>query len=247
VSNFADAQIASRIRPDIVLYLGHFWSLCVEEQFYLIWPWIVFTIRDRRKLITICVASIVLVPFARVFALAHMPAALVSGDVLTHATPFRFDTLMMGALVALVHRSAHRERMQRIAQVILLVALLCAASVVVHYLRFGSYIYPTSLSTWPLSLVAVFSAALILRTLVPGTLTYRAFNLRWLRALGTISYGAYVFHDILHGLIYGTIGGNHKLSVTIVGFIITIILATISYRYFEAPILRLKTRFTQTA
>ena len=29
-----------------VLFLGHFWSLCVEEQFYLMWPWIVFWIRD---------------------------------------------------------------------------------------------------------------------------------------------------------------------------------------------------------
>jgi peptidoglycan/LPS O-acetylase OafA/YrhL len=244
---FANAQIVSRTSPGIVLYLGHFWSLCVEEQFYLIWPWIVFALRDRRELIAICVTCIVLVPFARAFATAHMPVALVTGDVVLHATPFRFDTLMFGALVALIYRGPHRDLMQRIAQYILPVAVLCALAVAVHRVRFHSYTYPAGLSTWLLTLIAIFSAALMLRTLVPGTIPYRFFHLRWLRALGTVSYGAYVFHDIFHDLLSNAVNQLVGLRVAAWAFGLTIILASISYRYFESPILRLKDRLTRTA
>ena len=247
IRHFANAALVSRAWPHVELRLGHFWTLCVEEQFYLIWPWIVFTIRDRRKLIVICVTCIVLVPFARAFAVTHMPAALVTGEVVFHATPFRFDTLMFGALVALIYRGAHRDLMQRVAQYILPIAVLCAFSVAIHRLRFHSYTYPAALSTWVLTLIAIFSAALLLRTLIPGTVPYRLFNLRWLRALGTISYGAYVFHDIAHGLVAGFTNQEYGLRLAAWAFGLTMVLAIASYRYYESPILRLKDRFTRTA
>jgi peptidoglycan/LPS O-acetylase OafA/YrhL len=247
VALFSDAQLVSRNPSHITLYLGHFWTLCVEEQFYLIWPWIVFAVRDRRKLIGICVACVVIVPFARAFAAGHMPAALVSGEVVLHATPFRFDTLMVGALIALLYRSSYRDSLQRIAQYILPAVMLFAVPVAVHWIRFHSYVYPAWFFTWPLTLIAVFSGALVLRTLVPGSIPYRVFNLRWLRALGTISYGAYIFHDIGHGFIAGFTGEWTGLRVAALGFGLTIIVAALSYRYFEAPILGLKSRLTRTA
>ena len=68
---FADADLLSKTSRFIVT-LGHFWTLCVEEQFYLVWPWVVFAVRDRRKLINICVTCIIVVPFARSFAEATL-------------------------------------------------------------------------------------------------------------------------------------------------------------------------------
>jgi peptidoglycan/LPS O-acetylase OafA/YrhL len=250
VAGFADAHLVSRAYPRFDLRLGHFWTLCVEEQFYLLWPWIVFKVRDRRKLIAICIACIVLVPIARVLAIAHMPQALVSGEVVLHSTPFRFDTLLVGALIALLYRGAHRKRMQQVAQGILALAVFCVFSVVVYWFLFHtSKVNNAAVNhTWLLSFIALFAGALMLRTLVPGTIPYRFFNLRWLRLIGTVSYGAYVFHDIPHGLYDRLVGhyfhhGAH-LIIAAFGLVMTLASAFLSYHFFEFPILRLKNRFT---
>ena len=47
------------------LWIGHFWSLCVEEQFYLVWPCVVYTVRKRETLIRICMGVIVCMPLLR--------------------------------------------------------------------------------------------------------------------------------------------------------------------------------------
>jgi peptidoglycan/LPS O-acetylase OafA/YrhL len=251
VDAFANAHLASLRYRGLDFRLGHLWSLCVEEQFYLLWPWIVFTVRDRRKLIAICVACIVLVPLARVFAMAHMSEALISGGVVFHSTPFRFDTLLVGALIALLYRSVHRERTQRAAQAILVVALLCVLAAGVYWYHFRtSNINLVMRHTWLLSLIALFAGALMLRTLIPGTIPYRIFNLRWLRLIGTVSYGAYVFHDIPHDEYDRLVGhffhhGARQITA-VFGIVMTLALAFFSYRFFEFPILRLKDRFTSS-
>jgi peptidoglycan/LPS O-acetylase OafA/YrhL len=246
----ANAHLVSLAYPRLNLALGHFWTLCVEEQFYLLWPWIVFTVRDRRKLMIMCAAGVVLVPLARHFAMAHMPEAILKGGVVLHATPFRFDTLLVGALIALLYRGAHREQMQRVAQAALAVAVLCVLSVGAHWLSFRSFNINNLAErhTWMLTLIALFSGALMLRTLLPGTIPYRIFNLRWLRLIGTVSYGAYVFHDIPHGEYYRF--ARHYFDhgadaiTAVFGLVMTLALAFLSYHFFEYPMLRLKDRFT---
>jgi peptidoglycan/LPS O-acetylase OafA/YrhL len=69
----ADAQPHSLTFPAIHLRLGHLWSLCVEEQFYLIWPCVVFLVKDRSKLIAICAACAVACPLLRIVATHTLP------------------------------------------------------------------------------------------------------------------------------------------------------------------------------
>ncbi|HVG27253.1 MAG TPA: acyltransferase [Acidobacteriaceae bacterium] len=258
----ADAQLHSRTNP-FVLYLGHFWSLCVEEQFYLLWPWVVFAIRSRRKLILLCLAVVLLTPLLRVFTQHHAPAWMLSGELLYRLLPFQLDSLLLGGMLALLWRGSHRGLLRHGAAI---VAALCTALVLLHFAwaahTFGAklrdtYIYPQWRLTWGLSFINLFSAALIVCALHPGSFVCRLLHRRPLRALGRISYGAYVLHDIPHSVLLGivlsaahnsTLVAAHAgafLVALALGFIV--VAAAFSYKFLESPFLNLKSRLTRTA
>ena len=81
-------------------YFQHFWSLCVEEHFYLFWPLIVNAL-NLKRLQVVCVVAIICEPVVRL-------VAIVSGAPLQAAyllTPFRLDGLLCGALIAILSRA----------------------------------------------------------------------------------------------------------------------------------------------
>jgi len=73
-------------------HFAHFWSLCVEEQFYLLWPWIVL-FAPRRHLVPITILMILLAPLYRALALSLE----FNGVAFFVMTPSSFDALGMGA------------------------------------------------------------------------------------------------------------------------------------------------------
>jgi peptidoglycan/LPS O-acetylase OafA/YrhL len=107
----AQGTFLSQRWPWMEINFGHFWTLCVEEQFYLVWPWIVFGVRSRRRLIAICVAAIIFCPIARAFAGFYLPPAFIANEIINTATPFRVDALLFGALIALLLRGPSARRL----------------------------------------------------------------------------------------------------------------------------------------
>src|SRR5207248_1524382 len=86
--------------PDV---LGHYWSLAVEEQFYLIWPAVVL-FAPRRSLPAITIGLIVVDVLCR-FVFSMWPPSFANQQFLGLATFARADTLAMGALLAQLERS----------------------------------------------------------------------------------------------------------------------------------------------
>ena len=233
-------------------FLGHFWSLCVEEQFYLIWPWIVFSVRDRLKLMWICAGAIPICLILRIYGQHSFPYWMLDGEILYRATPFRVDALLLGGLLALWLRGERTDKVLRYLHLIFPFALVVVVSTVIllasgHIFRVP-YPYPSWKFTWGLTSVDLMAALLLLECLHSGSLVNRVLSLRALRWLGRISYGAYVFHDIPHPIyawIAMRISPHHQTAlIVVISSSATLLISWLSFRFYESPFLELKERWT---
>jgi peptidoglycan/LPS O-acetylase OafA/YrhL len=237
-------------------YLDHFWSLAIEEHFYLFWPFVVFLL--RRRLRTLIAVSLGVSLCATLSRLTGSVMGLSWWTTYT-LTPFRLDGLALGAFLALVVRQpGGLER---------LVRALPKVFVVVVGLITVTFVWTRLVSREELELVLPVRASLILILLacllvwtliVPErSVTSRFFNSRLMVFLGTYSYGLYVYHHfIAYYLITNRTDlelarwlGSHEAAValqTTLGASASVALAYLSYELFEKRFLGLK-RFFRTA
>ncbi len=250
-------HIATMRPPHLPLEIGHFWSLAVEEQFYLLWPLVVFYVRERKWLIRICMAAVVLVPVLRVVLWASVSKKLLSILLLYMLTPTQCDAFLLGGLMALWMRGHEKARLLRNANKIFSVsfALLVAAYLLNNRLHLRDLSSNSGwMSTYGFTLVDLSAAGLILCALRPESLVFRLAASWPLRLVGRYSYGVYVYHVMLLGFLqYYVWPADHNwpprvylahavLSV-VAYFLIVLAVSACSYHFLELPFLKLKDRF----
>jgi len=247
-------QATGPIGHHFFLHYGHFWSLAVEEQFYLIWPAVVFFVRDRMRLRNLCAVICVSCLAARIACVYFLPVAYLQAEILYRATPLRADALLLGALIALMLRGPEVETLKRsMYPLFFTIASCCALFELVYVIKrhrpFGAD-HTSVMDTVGFTVIDVIFALIILISLEPGTILYRFLTMKPLRRLGQMSYGFYVFHDIPHiayqDAVHYLIANNRHMTAIVAVFAMgmTLILSYLSYKYFESPFLRLKDRFT---
>lgn len=238
-------NVAATFTPERLGGPHHFWSLAVEEHFYLLWPWVVsvFSIRQLRR---ICAGLFLLALGIRI---AFLTAGL---DVFTF-TLCRMDGLALGAWLALVHGDAAQWK-----KLSLLLRLFwwpgLAVLVALYVLLSGSQLVLLQAAKY--SLAALASAALLVVVLEkdPRGGVARVFSSPWLCGMGTISYGFYVFHPYLMqrlaGLFFreGWSPWHGKMGPAMVAdflliFALSLALSVASWRFLEQPFLRMKKYF----
>ncbi len=223
---------------------GHLWSLAAEEQFYLVWPIIVFWVRDRRKLMWIAAGLVLAVPVIRTALLMNG----VTFRVIYTSTLCRADSLLAGAWLALAVRGNLKERVLRIAPVTFSVAMLCCLTIA---WTTGTFFWDNNplVTTIGYSALAVAGASLIAMALRPGSTTGAIMNLSPLRWLGKYSYGIYIIHPMIGFLfvpwiethIHGKIASH--MAIFLATLLVTFPLAWVSYNVYERRFLRLKRYF----
>lgn len=236
-------------------WFAHLWTLSVEEQFYVIWPWLIFflSVKWLKRIVPIW---ILLAPLLRlVLPLfygdnAHAPA-LVAQSLLCQADGFAIGGLVAIFRDQLPHKSRMLVRIMTVAVIAIgIINHFAGASAAGSYWRtlgwphyyLGQFNYQY---VWGYSVINIWSAALILACLqgtVPGFLKFPPFVF-----LGRISYGAYLWHAPLLGIYFYYLRPINPFSVR--GFVIfliwfasTIAVAWLSFRFVELPFLRFKNR-----
>jgi peptidoglycan/LPS O-acetylase OafA/YrhL len=236
---------------------GHFWSLAVEEQFYLMWPLVVFFVEDRRTLIRVCQVGIAAVLLLRIALFHFAPPQLLQLHFLYRATITQADAFLVGGLMAIWVRGSERDRLIRLASPVLIGSLAVFALFEVFQLRANHFLITTDspwTCTWGFTVLDIASAGFILSAMRPGTLVYRVCTTKFLRRLGTYSYGFYVYHVLFLTAILAPIheklhGLSHRwwdlFDAVYFGFAFLVIFAVsaLSYHFLEMPFLRLKGRF----
>jgi peptidoglycan/LPS O-acetylase OafA/YrhL len=179
--------------PNSLGGLGHFWSLAVEEQFYLIWPAVIFFFK-RETLLKICGCIAVAALVLRCILMFNGDHA----DACYLLTPCRIDQLAIGGWAALAARGPDGLRpLLRPARWLSMIslALLLALLGVRGHFRDGTHDDKLS-ATIGFSIVAVGVASVIIMVvaLPTGSMLGRAAAAPPLRFFGKYSYALYVFH-----------------------------------------------------
>jgi len=233
--------------------LGHFWSLAVEEQFYLIWPLCVWLLVPR-KLAKLAVSGSVIALLVRILWVEHTGP----DQAIAMATVTRMDSLLCGALGAILIRSAQtlnlvRKWLPGVAFVAILAFVGSAVWLRVVHGPGGELFFA---ETWGFSLLAVgFSALVVLAAAGDGTATLlqRLFRNGVLTDFGKYSYGIYVYHVpilgacefVIHKSFPKSFLGNFWFGVLYFAFLfpVSFFVAKISYEGFERHFLALKRYF----
>jgi peptidoglycan/LPS O-acetylase OafA/YrhL len=241
---FRQAWAAGKLSP--------FWTLAVEEQFYLFWPWLILFVPAKRLGLTI-----VILLFIGLSSILVLPLILEKKVMFDILTPTCLHAFGAGALVAYMH-IVQPEKFAKKGNIFLLTGLILI------FISFISRIYNIYLFIDHRSLVSAGTSLLICYLLSGSLGFFSEFVLgnSILVWIGKVSYGIYLFHNFIPAYLKGlrislakyypnTIIlpyfpdiANDRFYFFVLCFVVLFILSWGSFRFFEKPLLNFKNAFS---
>lgn len=207
------------------------WSVSIEEQFYFLWPLILYFFHRRVKEIAVALLGVAFL-MRIILVLAGAPWYAI-----WHNTLARLDPIACGVLIS-VFLSGRELPLSRIIRWIGIIA-----GVLLLWYTGGSLYFAGKSALLSYPLASVGASLILLCTLRSGAAPNRP-----LVYLGRISYGLYVFHSFAVRFSGEYVHVSNPVVEWFLQFVVasclTLLLAMVSYRFLEEPFLRLKRRFT---
>lgn len=223
----------------------HFWSLAVEEQFYLFWPLLV-KIFPPEKLLKVCIGIALFSIYFR------MDLGFKLGFIEPYrymATLSRMDSISIGAIIAILIRY-NKNWLERFVPFFTFFSPLFAIIGVIYY-RSANFLAVPAIYTF----VDFFAGCVLLYSLS----TRKPWIIRFgeasvFRFLGKYSYGIYIYHYIIFNILYYNVQplfmqyfNRHWITEALIGiltFTFAVVISLISFKYLESPFLKLKKYFS---
>jgi peptidoglycan/LPS O-acetylase OafA/YrhL len=227
------------------------WSLAIEEQFYLVWPLVIW-LCPQRLLPWLCTAIVIAEVFARSYARA-IDIPVLPIYVVTY---YRLDGLVIGALLAIVQRRGLMPALNRLSLFVVVAGI--GALILVFIYGGHTWWWNRRMQQYGYTVLAILGGAMLVGAVSQpaGHWWPRMLSAGWLRAFGKYSYCLYLIHlPVMRAVREWVFNPDEYEALAVAPLIGQAIyyplaaapafaLAWLSWRYFEAPILSLKSRFS---
>nr|WP_276561311.1 acyltransferase family protein [Bacillus paramycoides] len=217
--------------------LNHFWSLAVEEQFYVVWPFIIslgfyYIKKQSRMILLICLGA---AASALAMAILYEPGADPSR--IYYGTDTRAFSLLIGAALALLWPS-NRLANKIIPKARLILDVVGGTALIIILVMFWkTNQYDPFLYNGGMVLLSIATALLVANLAHPASRIAQFLRFRPLRWIGVRSYGIYLWHYPILTLTTPKVNaGDFSLIRAILQFLLILMIAQISWKYIEKPI-----------
>lgn len=229
------------VAPGGIVLIGAAWSLTTEAHFYVAMPLLARPVLGGRRGIAVALA---IVAAAWIVRAALHAIVLHPGQVTAllestqrHWIVSRLDQFVLGMVAAAVYVRA-RGRGARLAAV----GLVASTALLVVAVRLEGELYLTRGGSWPYALLSVATALLVLSASLADGRLARLVAPRALCAVGVVSYGAFLYHqlalELAHRLVPGEPTWGRLLAVTALALPASLLLAALSWVLVERPMMR---------
>lgn len=213
----------------------HFWSLAVEEHFYLFWPLIIYYLDNKKVVFTILLLLVVAL-LTRIYLNSQ------SLEVF-YFTFSRIDELVFGALLALME--LNNLFLSKYAKRYFILFIISSIPTILLWVLFsGATNSVVQVIKFPLMAINYFALVAYVISISKQSIVTKILTTRFFTFTGKISYGLYVYHPLCFMILtFKFHTGNYFINF-LTAFIATYLIASISYYTFESKFLKFKSRFS---